>query len=47
MGDEVLLGAVPMDDMDVLISSRKQDLVVNSEIFNIAIIFAKCELVEL
>lgn len=29
LGDEVLLGAVPMEDMDVLISPSKQILVVN------------------
>ncbi|MEZ5582791.1 MAG: clan AA aspartic protease [Candidatus Competibacteraceae bacterium] len=29
LGDEVLLGAVPMEDMDVLISPAKQTLVVN------------------
>ena len=29
MGDEVLLGAVPMEEMDVLISPRTQTLVVN------------------
>ncbi len=29
MGDEVLLGAVPMEDMDVLIEPRSHKLVVN------------------
>jgi clan AA aspartic protease len=29
LGDEVLLGAVPMEDMDILISPSKQILVVN------------------
>lgn len=29
MGDEVLLGAVPMEEMDVLISPRTRTLVVN------------------
>ncbi len=35
-GDEVLLGAVPMEDMDVLISPSKQALIVNPESPNIA-----------
>ena len=29
LGDEVLLGAIPMEDMDVLIDSARQRLVVN------------------
>ena len=29
MGDEVLLGAVPMEDMDVLVSPKTRTLVVN------------------
>ena len=40
-GDEVLLGAVPMEDMDVLISPAKQALVVNPESPNIAMSVAK------
>ncbi len=31
MGDEVLLGAVPMEDMDVLVSPATRTLVVNPE----------------
>lgn len=40
-GDEVLLGAVPMEDMDVLISPAKQTLIVNPESPNIAMSIAK------
>ncbi len=40
-GDEVLLGAVPMEDMDVLISPAKQALIVNPESPNIAMSIAK------
>ena len=40
-GDEVLLGAVPMEDMDVLISPSKQALIVNPESPNIATSVAK------
>lgn len=36
LGDEVLLGAVPMEDMDVLISPARQTLVVNPDSPNIA-----------
>lgn len=36
LGDEVLLGAVPMEDMDVLISPTKQNLIVNPASPNIA-----------
>ncbi len=36
LGDEVLLGAVPMEDMDVLVSPARQSLVVNPESPNIA-----------
>ncbi len=35
-GDEVLLGAVPMEDMDVLVSPARQTLIVNPESPNIA-----------
>lgn len=31
MGDEVLLGAVPMEDLDLVISPAKQSVVVNPE----------------
>lgn len=40
-GDEVLLGVVPMEDMDVLISPSKQALIVNPESPNIAMSIAK------
>lgn len=40
-GDEVLLGAVPMEDMDVLVSPSKQALIVNPESPNIATSIAK------
>lgn len=35
IGDEILLGAVPMEDMDVLISPATQSLVVNPDSPNI------------
>ena len=35
-GDEVLLGAVPMEDVDVLVSPARQTLIVNPESPNIA-----------
>ncbi len=41
LGDEVLLGAVPMEDMDVLISPARQALIVNPESPNIAMSVAK------
>jgi clan AA aspartic protease len=41
LGDEVLLGAVPMEDMDLLISPSKQALIVNPESPNIATSVAK------
>ena len=31
IGDEVLLGAVPMEDMDVVVSPATQSLIVNPE----------------
>ena len=40
-GDEVLLGAVPMEDMDVFVSPAKQALIVNPESPNIAMSIAK------
>ena len=40
-GDEVLLGAVPMEDMDVLVSPATQSLVVNPDSPNIATSVAK------
>ena len=36
LGDEVLLGAVPMEDMDVLLSPAKQAVIVNPASPNIA-----------
>jgi len=35
LGDEVLLGAVPMDDMDLVISPSTRDVVVNPQSPNI------------
>jgi clan AA aspartic protease len=40
-GDEVLLGAVPMEDMDILVSPAKHALIVNPESPNIAMSIAK------
>ena len=36
LGDEVLLGAVPMEDMDVILNPAKRTVVVNPESPNIA-----------
>lgn len=36
IGDEVLLGAVPMEDMDIMLSPAKQAVIVNPESPNIA-----------
>ncbi|MEM6406483.1 MAG: clan AA aspartic protease [Pseudomonadota bacterium] len=41
LGEEVLLGAIPMEDMDILISPAKQALIVNPESPNIATSIAK------
>lgn len=41
LGDEVLLGAVPMKDMDLLVSPAKQALIVNPASPNIATSVAK------
>jgi clan AA aspartic protease len=41
MGDEVLLGAIPMEDMDVLVHPATQRLIVNPENPNIACSKAK------
>ncbi len=41
LGDEVLLGAVPIEDMDLLVSPAKQALIVNPESPNIAMSVAK------
>jgi clan AA aspartic protease len=37
LGDEALLGAVPMEDLDVLIDMARQRLIVNPESPNIAV----------
>ena len=41
LGDEILLGAVPMEDMDVLLSPAKQAVIVNPDSPNIATSIAK------
>lgn len=41
LGNEVLLGAVPMEDMDVILSPAKQAVIVNPENPNIAGSIAK------
>jgi clan AA aspartic protease len=41
MGDEVLLGAIPMEDMDVVIHPATRSLMVNPESPNIAMTKAK------
>ena len=41
MGDEVLLGAIPMEDMDVIIHPATRSMVVNPESPNIAMTKAK------
>jgi clan AA aspartic protease len=41
LGDEVLLGAVPMEDMDLVIIPSKQSVVVNPESPNIPMSVAK------
>lgn len=41
LGDEVLLGAVPMEDMDILLSPARQAVIVNPENPNIAGSIAK------
>lgn len=46
-GDEVLLGAVPMEDMDVLVSPSKQALIVNPDSPNIAMSIAKSQIANL
>jgi hypothetical protein len=37
LGDEALLGSVPMEDLDVLIDPARQRLIVNPESPNIAV----------
>ncbi len=41
LGEEVLLGTVPMEDMDVVVSPAKQALIVNTESPNITMSIAK------
>ncbi|MDR4497194.1 MAG: hypothetical protein MRK02_04610 [Candidatus Scalindua sp.] len=41
LGDETLSGAVPMKDMDIIVSPAKQSLMVNPESPNIATSIAK------
>jgi len=41
MGDEVLLGAIPMEDMDVVIHPATRSLMINPESPNIAMTKAK------
>ena len=41
MGDEVLLGAIPMEDMDVVIHPATRQLSVNHESPNVAMTMAK------
>lgn len=41
MGDEVLLGAIPMEDMDVIIHPATRSLIVNPESPNVAMSKAK------
>ena len=41
LGDEVLLGAVPMEDMDVVVSPASQSLMVNPDSPNIAMSIVK------
>lgn len=36
LGEEVLLGAVPMEDMDILLSPAKQAVIINPDTPNIA-----------
>lgn len=44
LGDEVLLGAVPMEDMDVMVIPARQELVVNPANPNMAVSVVKVEL---
>jgi clan AA aspartic protease len=41
MGDQVLLGAIPMDDMDLIVSPREQRITVNPAAPNIPMALAK------
>ncbi len=46
LGDSVPLGAVPMEDMDVLISPSQQALNVNPESPNIPVSVAKAKIMD-
>lgn len=41
MGDQVLLGAIPMEAMDVIVDPRKQQVVPNPESPNVPVFLAK------
>ena len=41
MGDEVLLGAVPMEDMDLVVQSAKRSVIANPDSLNIPVSIAK------
>ena len=41
LGDEVWLGAVPMEDMDIILSPSRREVIVNPENPNIAVSIAK------
>ena len=41
MGDQVLLGVIPMEDMDLVVSPREQRLTVNPDAQNIPMALAK------
>jgi len=41
LGNEVLLGAVPMEDMDILLSPAQQAVIVNPESPNVPMSIAK------
>jgi clan AA aspartic protease len=41
MGDQVLLGAIPLEDMDLVVSPREQRITVNPTSPNIPMAFAK------
>ena len=41
MGDQVLLGAIPLEDMDLVVLPREQRLAVNPDAPNIPMAFAK------
>jgi clan AA aspartic protease len=42
LGDEVLLGAVPMEDMDLVVSPAKRSVIANPDSPNIPLSVAKC-----